>query len=117
MSLVVFLLLAVLSAVVVAYPLLPGRTPQMDAPSLTDADIEQAVRRLRRARHVDRGRLACPACGHACRPGDRFCVSCGSALTPATPVGTVCPACGADVRAGDRFCARCGQVLSAEEVA
>jgi len=119
---VIFFLLALLTAGAIVYPLLPGRAPAPLAPAVTDVEIEAAVRKLRRVRAG--GGRACPACGEAYQPGDRFCVRCGgalplgdqikSALPPAEPL---CPSCGAALQEGDRFCAKCGYTLRGEEVA
>ncbi|MCI0649998.1 MAG: zinc ribbon domain-containing protein [Chloroflexi bacterium] len=45
---------------------------------------------------------ACPACGQAVEPDDRFCVACGAALPLA------CPNCAAVLPANARFCPQCG---------
>lgn len=115
MGLAIVFVLALISAAIVAYPLLPGRTPAPAAPALTDSDIEQAVREFRQAK--SRGGLTCPACGEAYQAGDRYCVRCGGTLpeTPSAAQETLCPACGAAIREGDRFCAKCGHVLVTEE--
>lgn len=115
MGLAIVFVLALLAAALIAYPLLPGRTPAPEAPAVTDADIEQAVRGLRQSR--GRRGLFCPACGQGYQAGDGFCVRCGSALPDAEAVEQklACPSCGAAIRKGDRFCAKCGHVLSAEE--
>jgi predicted amidophosphoribosyltransferase len=123
MSIVVFLLLAALSAGIIVYPMLPGRAPAQPAPALTAAEIEQAVRDVRRARARTSagspGDLLCPSCGAAYQAGDLFCVRCGSSLpeveVPAEPVGPVCPSCGNPLHAGDQFCAKCGLPIGAEE--
>lgn len=117
MAIAIFFVLAVLVAAVIAYPLLPGQMAPEPAPTVTDGDIERAVRHLRLAR--SRGELHCPACGRAHQAGDRFCVGCGSSLPQGNSAfeGPVCPSCGILVREGDRFCARCGYGLAAEEVA
>ena len=134
MSVAIFLLLAVIVAAILAYPLLPGRRSAEPAHVVTDGDIEQAVHRFRHRRssggqggQVTPERivktkaedLACPACGQAYQAGDRFCVRCGGALPQpgAAFTGRVCPSCGATVGERDEFCARCGQELAAEEVA
>jgi hypothetical protein len=118
MGLAVFVLLAALAAVAIAYPLLRPRGAAHSQPRLSDAEVEVAVQRLRRA--GKRGRAAaptaimpCPACNTPYQPGDRFCVRCGQTLSQpemdGTPVsGSVCPSCGAALREDDRFCARCG---------
>jgi predicted nucleic acid-binding Zn ribbon protein len=115
----IFFLLALLAAVAIIYPLLPGRAPT--APAITDGEIEAAVRKLRRARAG--GGRACPACGEAYQPGDCFCVRCGRALpvgdgakAQLPPAGLVCLSCGAALQEGDRFCAKCGYTLQSEEV-
>ncbi len=45
---------------------------------------------------------ACPSCGKALRPGDRFCGKCGQRLEYA------CAACGTAMKTEDVFCAKCG---------
>ena len=121
MSVAIFFVLALVAAGIVVYPLLPGRTARQAAPVVVDADIEQAVRKLRRTRS-QRGQV-CPSCGTAYREGDRFCVHCGGELPEARAVltGPACPSCGATVQATDQFCAKCGHRMAAanpkEEVA
>jgi predicted amidophosphoribosyltransferase len=117
MTLAIFFLVAAIAAVIIAYPLLPGRTPAQPAPTLTDGDIDRAVRNLRRARSQD-GHF-CQTCGSAYREGDLFCVGCGSALPVAKAVsdGLVCPSCGISMQKGDKFCAKCGHGMAAGEVA
>ena len=116
MTLLVFFLLALLAAGAIAYPLLPGRTVSQPAAPIGDAEVERAVRSLRKAR--SHHELLCPGCGHGYHAGDHFCVRCGQAL-PAPEeraVGLVCPSCGAILHDQDQFCARCGHRLAAEEV-
>jgi DNA-directed RNA polymerase subunit RPC12/RpoP len=117
MGVAIFLVLAVIAAGIVIYPLLPGRTSAKPAPSVTDGDIERAVRRFRQTNgHAG---LHCPTCGQAYEAGDLFCVSCGGTLPQAQAAadGPACPACGATIRKGDRFCAKCGHTIAIEEVA
>ncbi|MBM4344466.1 MAG: zinc ribbon domain-containing protein [Deltaproteobacteria bacterium] len=45
---------------------------------------------------------ACPACGHAQRPG-RFCAKCGKAMD-----GTRTCKCGEALSADAKFCPKCG---------
>ena len=118
MSIVIFFVLALITAVAVAYPLLPGRTPARTVPTVTDKDIERAVRNLRQARGRDG--LFCPVCGKGYQAGDRFCVRCGGDLPQARAAaagGQSCPACGAPVRKGDQFCAKCGHGVTGGEAA
>jgi uncharacterized OB-fold protein len=129
MSVALFFLLAVAVAGIIVYPLLPGQRSAQPAPAITDTEIEQAVRRLRKAR--SEGGLHCPACGRAYQVGDRFCIRCGGTLPQAqagsggpgeqgadiTSVTSVCLSCGAALREGDQFCAKCGQAIDAREVA
>jgi predicted amidophosphoribosyltransferase len=120
LTIVIFLVLAVASAAAIAYPLLPGRTPAPATPALTEAEIERAVRELRRSRQArvpqaggrqaGGGGPACPTCGAAYQPGDTFCARCGGKLG-----AHACPACGAAYRPGDLFCVRCGGSLPQEE--
>jgi uncharacterized OB-fold protein len=114
MGLAIFFLLTVIVVALVAYPLLPGRAPAQSPATVTDADIDQAVRHLRRTR--SQSGLRCPACGKGYQAGDRFCVRCGGELPggPETaPAGPACPSCGAAIHAGDQFCARCGHSIDA----
>jgi uncharacterized OB-fold protein len=132
MGIVIFFVLAAIAVGIIAYPLLPGRrTPAQPAPVLTDAEIEQEVRNLRRARSErrtqsvrsthSRGGLSCPSCGKAYQAGDLFCVRCGSGLpeveAQSEPDELVCPSCGVSLHAGDQFCAKCGHRVATEEVA
>jgi len=117
MSLIVFILLAALTAVAIAYPLLKPGTVAPSEAGVSDAQIDRAVQRLRQARKRRAG-PACPACGAPYQPGDAFCVRCGQALprqeaAPTPAPERVCPSCGAALRPDDRFCARCGHRLSA----
>jgi len=50
--------------------------------------------------------MTCPRCQQDNPPHARFCLACGTRLTP------VCGACGAEVPAGARFCIRCGQPVA-----
>ena len=50
---------------------------------------------------------ACPTCGRDTRPGMRFCVGCGAALS------LVCPSCGNACEPDDGFCGACGAALTA----
>lgn len=51
--------------------------------------------------------FGCPRCGSPTASGQRFCGSCGFALS------TNCPRCGTYVSPGDRFCESCGAAVSA----
>jgi predicted amidophosphoribosyltransferase len=129
MSIALFFLLAIAVAGVIVYPLLPGQRSAQLAPAVTDAEIEQAVGRLRRAQRE--GGLSCPTCGAPYQAGDRFCIRCGSTLAQAQSgsqeagegsahtesVTSVCPSCGAALREGDQFCGKCGRAIGAREVA
>jgi hypothetical protein len=123
MAYVAFFVLAAISVGIIAYPLLPGRRPPQPASALTAAEIERAVRdlrRSRRARHTpSRGGLSCPSCGTAYEMGDLFCVRCGSSLPEVQeqpePDRLECPSCGASLHEGDRFCAKCGHQIATEE--
>ena len=117
MSIFVFFVLAFIAAGIIAYPMLSGRRPAPAATALTDGEIEQAVRDLRRSRGG--GGLVCSSCGRRAQTGDLFCVRCGGSLSQADagsePDGLVCSACGAGLHAGDQFCAKCGHPVGAEE--
>lgn len=61
----------------------------------------------------------CPACGAPVQPGNKFCMSCGTALAPRQPVPqpyeeqrpSVCPNCGSPVDPSFKFCMTCGHRL------
>ena len=53
--------------------------------------------------------MDCPTCGHPNPSEARFCGSCATPLTAASP----CPSCGASNPAGQKFCNACGQELAA----
>ncbi len=118
MGIVIFFLLALIVAGVIAYPLLPGRTPsppvstEAQGHAVTGGEIERTVRALRRARQGSGHH--CPACSQAYQPGDRFCVRCGGTLPQVAAAGPACPACGVSIREGDVFCPKCGQSLPKE---
>ena len=56
--------------------------------------------------------LVCRHCGHALRPGAKFCSGCGQPVgdQPA-PSPTHCPQCGNPLRSGAKFCGQCGARL------
>ena len=121
MSLLVFFLLAALTAVAIAYPLLTLPGPAHPEALVTEAEVDGAVRRLREARRrgevpVSVASRLCPSCSAPYLPGDRFCVRCGQTLAkqevaPGPQSRAACPACGAALRHDDLFCARCGYRL------
>lgn len=79
-----------------------------------DSAIEKAVS-ARRAMHG--GQQACPTCGRAVAPADKFCAHCGQPMPtapvqPAPRAAAVCSKCGQPCEGGDRFCASCGEPLS-----
>jgi predicted amidophosphoribosyltransferase len=116
MGIAIFLVMTVIVAAVIVYPLFTRRAQAEPARSVTDGDIERALVKLRTARR--QVGAICPSCGATYRAGDRFCVRCGGALmqSRAAADGPVCPSCGATVRMGDRFCSVCGHKMAAEEV-
>lgn len=117
MGILIFFLLTLVAAAIIAYPLLPSRAPAQPETSVSDADIDRGVRHLRRVRV--KGGHSCPACGRAHQPGDQFCSRCGAALLgpQAAPTGPVCPSCAAAIRESDQFCAKCGHEMTTEEAA
>jgi predicted amidophosphoribosyltransferase len=117
MGIAIFFVLAVIAAAAIVYPLLPGRTASLRAPTVAEEDIERAVRNLRQARRRDG--LFCPTCGQAYQPADRFCVQCGGTLSQlqAATESPACPSCGATIGERDQFCAKCGHGIAPEEVA
>lgn len=117
MSILLFFLMALIAAVAIAYPLLPGAAASQTVFVVTDGDIEEAVRGLRRSRGKPKSGPSCPSCGRAYEAGDRFCVGCGTALPAVEAAPSTCPSCGATLREGDQFCSKCGHNLPAEEVA
>lgn len=114
MSIAIFFVLALLSAAFIVYPLLPGRSQEGALATISDREIEQAVRRFRPLPAGDG--TSCPTCGDPFKPGDRFCVSCGGALPASGSGSEVCPSCGASLQADDQFCSKCGHRLAGAEV-
>jgi predicted RNA-binding Zn-ribbon protein involved in translation (DUF1610 family) len=117
MGILIFFLMTAVAAVAIVYPLLPGSAPSQTVPIVTDGDIEDAVRRLRRARSKPKAGPSCPSCGRAYQAGDRFCVGCGAELPAVAATALTCPSCGATLREGDQFCSKCGHNVLAGEVA
>lgn len=80
-----------------------------------DAEIEEAVRKLRAsaskpaARSAERRRV-CSSCGAKVGGTDRFCAGCGADLT--VHVDRSCPECGAGLEPEDKFCPVCGSRLA-----
>src|SRR5262249_22004423 len=54
------------------------------------------------------GRRTCPNCAAENPARARFCMSCGSELSP------LCPSCGAENPAGAKFCIECGTALAGD---
>jgi hypothetical protein len=53
----------------------------------------------------------CPSCGAAANENAKFCVSCGSSLSPpkaVAPPSKFCGQCGSQLSTGVRFCEACG---------
>ena len=119
MDVVLLFLLAAVAAGIILYPLLPGRTVARPVRTVTDSDIENALRSLRRP--ASKGGQFCPSCGQAYDAQDRFCVRCGTVLPgrerEAVAVPPACPSCGVPLRPGDQFCGKCGHRLAAGEEA
>src|SRR5215510_6600438 len=55
--------------------------------------------------------MRCPRCDTDTPDGAKFCIECGTPLTPR------CPQCGADVLPRAKFCAECGTPLTAQSPA
>jgi hypothetical protein len=124
MGVVLFIAMALLVAAAILYPMLTRSGAAAWAGGASDEQIEGAVRRLRRARSAGSRSVplpggACPACGQAYQPGDRFCVRCGGALPQAATVAAATPAparpacrsCGTPLAEGDQFCVKCGEAV------
>jgi rRNA maturation endonuclease Nob1 len=77
-----------------------GRRKQVVEKPMTEDEIEDEVRRLRRQKRT------CSHCGAAVSPGDRFCPQCGQRQTQ-----PVCPQCQSPYKPGDRFCSNCGSAV------
>lgn len=92
----------------------------------TDEALDDALEREIEARRAvlaggsdggSQGAWPCPACGAAVAAADKFCGTCGHALsgTPRIPAPAPvhgCPYCGAPTQPGDRFCPKCGQPVA-----
>jgi hypothetical protein len=79
-----------------------------------DLQLEQVVAERKAALSTGR---ACPQCGRAAAPEDKFCAGCGAGLPTVAPVvvqpvSPQCPQCGRPVSERDRFCPACGQPLA-----
>ncbi len=70
---------------------------------------EKETRQARRKGAMPTGARACPRCGYAAMPEDRFCGNCGAAL-PEQAVAA-CAYCGTPREPTDRFCTNCGRPL------
>ncbi|HLX59216.1 MAG TPA: zinc ribbon domain-containing protein [Ktedonobacteraceae bacterium] len=57
--------------------------------------------------------LICSNCQAANEPGDKFCMQCGSPLTPKVEEKAHCANCGAEMKAGAAFCTKCGTATAA----
>ena len=77
--------------------------------SVLEKGLEKEIRQARRKGAVPLGARACPRCGYAVAPEDRFCGTCGAALLEQTVAA--CAYCGAPREPTDRFCANCGRPL------
>ncbi len=83
---------------------LPGFRSRADL----EAEVEERVAAVRKARSAARAagaRPTCLNCGKPFQPGDNFCSQCGE------PHPRACPRCGERYRPGDRFCTVCGTPL------
>ncbi|HEY6351824.1 MAG TPA: hypothetical protein VI636_20700 [Candidatus Angelobacter sp.] len=69
----------------------------------------------------------CSSCGSVNTAGNKFCLSCGGAITApavqqpqnkavAEPQGPVCPACGSSKAGTGKFCLACGAAMAASAV-
>lgn len=78
-------------------------------------ELEEAIKKVELEASKMRHRsdtIMCAKCGMPNKFGDKFCMSCGSAIIiEDKPEGKVCPACGASVKEGSKFCFRCGARL------
>jgi predicted nucleic acid-binding Zn ribbon protein len=53
--------------------------------------------------------IMCAKCGVPNKSGDKFCSSCGAALTTEiVSEGKTCPTCGTSIKEGAKFCSKCG---------
>jgi hypothetical protein len=56
--------------------------------------------------------IICPKCSAPNKYSDRFCISCGCALSHGVSVeGKTCSTCGAPIKEGAKFCMRCGSKI------
>jgi hypothetical protein len=74
-----------------------------------EKEMEKEIRQARRRGTMPTTARACPRCGHAATPEDRFCGHCGAALPEQTVAA--CAYCGTSREPTDRFCANCGRPL------
>ncbi len=70
--------------------------------------IRQVEEEAARSRH-GADAILCPGCRAPNRMGERFCASCGAALSgPPTTGAATCPACSSVIKEGMKFCGKCG---------
>ncbi len=83
------------------------------AGAIVTGTIAQFVERAvpAEAAPVGAGPAACPSCGKNNPAEAKFCMQCGSAVSPISNPG-FCPKCGSKVTAGGDYCTRCGTRLT-----
>lgn len=70
--------------------------------------IEKAEQEALKVTHGDDA-IICVKCRAANKSGDKFCLSCGSAITIEDKAkDKLCTSCGAVIKEGTKFCSRCG---------
>ena len=83
-----------------------GDAAQPVAPDLAAAVEAEIASLIKHAAPPAGLKLACPDCGQPYQAGDVFCAACGASLS------ATCPQCGAFHHPGDAFCTRCGAALA-----
>ena len=59
----------------------------------------------------------CKKCGADIADGMKFCIKCGTPVSPETDKAKFCMHCGAAIPAGAKFCIRCGSTAGTTGVA
>lgn len=90
----------------------PEPSPEPEAAATSKLDLDKTVVKSAISEPANDG-TKCPSCGASVRPGDLFCMTCGSKISSAQPKPTnVCPHCGSPTEPGFKFCMTCGKSLT-----
>ena len=90
----------------------PEQAPGPEAGITSKLDLDKTVVNPANRGATDGG-AKCPSCGSPVRPGDMFCMTCGTNLSVVQQKpSNVCPHCGSPTEPGFKFCMTCGKSLT-----